>query len=306
MKRIVLLLIMSLSISTFGQESEWMTSLDIAKRLALTQNKMLFVMWEQAASDLQTITFKDANGNTIIVSARGNNSANEVIWEHFVPVKLSETNYEKLFLEIKEKRRLGYISKFNDDSVKIMDTNGNILNAKFNIQDYSNVDLSYLIDKYALNTYYINKELRNYAEVKNFTTTFRLASKYMDYAIFQSSAVENEIIDLALIYLDEAKQLLGDVDEDKRLAFAQKCELQRVYQYTVVNRPRKILRELNRLSKEEIYSINQSMFNFLNYISHRLLKDEEEAELWKSKVSLLDLKKSELIITKNTEKNWKP
>ena len=300
MKKVLCFLILCFGfIEIYAQDFEWMTSLDVAKRMALTQDKMLFVMWEEAALDLQTITIRVADNKYVTVDVDENDNVDQVIWEHFVPVKLSERHYEELYLKIKGKRKLNYINKFNDDSVKIMDANGNILNTKVVEQFYTHIDLYDILDKYALNTFFINSELRNYSQVKNFATTFRLASKYMDYASLQSKIIEKELLGLSLIYLNEAKELLNTVKQEDRMAFAQKCELLRIYQYAVTDKPRRILRELKRLDQEQIYDVNESKFNFLNYLAYSLLEDEEEIAAWKSKVSLVDLKKGEFITNRN-------
>ena len=299
MRGVIFFLMMNLSMSVFSQDLDWMTSLDIAKKMALTQNKMLFVMWEEAVYDLEAMTFQNDAGQYITVNFQEDDNINAIIWEHFVPVRLNETHYEDLYSEIKGKRKLNYINKFNDDSVKIMDANGNILNTSVVEQDYRHVFLFELIEKYSLNTFYLNKDLRNYAEVKNFITTFRLSSKYMDYAILQNKAIEKELIGLSLVYLEEAKQLLNNPEQENRQAFEQKCEMLRIFQYAITGKPRRVLRELKKLSKERIYDINESWYNYLNYVAYSLLEDEENIALWKSKVSLVDLKKAELIISKN-------
>ena len=49
----------------------------------------------------------------------------------------------------------------------------------------------------------------------------------------------------------------------------------------------------------EIDKRNQSLFDFLNYTTFKMLKDESNAALWKEKLSNLNLKKAELIIKNN-------
>ena len=79
----------------------------------------------------------------------------------------------------------------------------------------------------------------------------------------------------------------------------QKCDLFKKEEYLILNKPKKVLRHLKKLDITEIDKINQSLFSFLNYAAFKLLKDEENAALWKSKVSLVDLKKTKLIININ-------
>ena len=64
-----------------------------------------------------TINFTDVtNKGSVTVE---DNDINQVVWEYFIPVIIKESNYEVLFNEIKDKRDLKYIDKFNDNSIKI-------------------------------------------------------------------------------------------------------------------------------------------------------------------------------------------
>ena len=57
MKKAVFLFFLISFTFNFCQSQEWMNSLDVAKRLALVQDKMLFVVWENTEEvyDLEEI-----------------------------------------------------------------------------------------------------------------------------------------------------------------------------------------------------------------------------------------------------------
>ena len=59
-------------------------------------------------------------------------------------------------------------------------------------------------------------------------------------------------------------------------------------------------RELKKMDAENIESSNEALVNFLYYTAYSILKDEKNIELWKTKVSLLNLKKAQMIININT------
>lgn len=299
MKKTLLLILIFFSAFGFSQSNEWMTSLDIAKRLALVQNKMIFAIWEDAASYEYHVLINDKNGKTVIVNLFDSESLNDIIWEYYVPVKLSESIYLDLFNEIKGKRSESYIQKFNDDSIKIMDINGNIINTNL-IDNNKMMNFSSYIAKYAMDTSFLKQELISYSTDKNFTSSYFLVSKYIDYACFSDSNIRSEIIELSNIYLDEANNYMQSSNSSNKIISLQAIQLLRIKQNLVLNKPKKVIRQLKKMRDSEIYRVNQSLFNFLNYTAYELLKDEEKANLWKNKVSLVDLKKANLIININS------
>jgi hypothetical protein len=178
-----------------------------------------------------------------------------------------------------------------------MDFNGNILNITDAIETDQN--LSVLIKKYALNTSFLNLDFRTYIENVNLTSAFNLASKYYDYAIFVTNEIRSEVIELANIYFEEAKILLEQGNLDNKEAIAQRLELYDLKAHLILDNPRKAFRQLKKIDETEIAEINKSFFSFLEYTTFKLLNDDENAALWETKVSQIDLKKAELIININ-------
>ena len=296
MKKDIIFLMLFLSVLNFSQAQEWLTSLEIGKRLALIQNKMIFAVWEDTTFDAYPVLVNDNKGNPIIVDLIDNENLNEIIWKYFVPVIISESNYLDMYNEIKDKRKESYILKFNDDSIKIMDPNGNILNTKSSGDNYELLNVSTLIAKYSLDTSFLQQDLISYSTEDNFTTAFYLASKYIDFAILNDKEIRSEIIELSNIYLSEASHHLESNNIDNKLISTQAIELASIKQQLVLNKPKKVLRQLKKYKNSEIYRVNEALFNFLHYTAFELMKDEKNAALWKNKVSLVDLKKAQLII----------
>jgi len=79
----------------------------------------------------------------------------------------------------------------------------------------------------------------------------------------------------------------------------QKCDLLKIKEYLILDKARKAFRYLKKLNITEIDKINESLFSFLNYTAFKLLKDENNAVLWKNKISLTDLRLSNFIINNN-------
>lgn len=298
MKKTILLFVFVITSFNFCLAQEWFTSLEVAKKLALVQDKMLFVMWEDAFNYDHPVYFNNDKGESIVTDLFVDDRMDRIIWSYFIPVKIHESKYAELSNQIKETRGTKYFNKLIDDSIKIMDVNGNILNINTFYEYIEN--LSLIIKQYALNTSYLKQELVNYSKNKNFATSFWLASKYLDFAIFIEKETRFEIIQLANIYFDEAKNYLTKSDLKNKKIILQKCDLLKIKEYLILNNPKKARRHLRKLNITEIDKINQSLFSFLNYTTFKLLKDEDSAVLWKNKVSLVDLKMAKLIINNNS------
>lgn len=294
MKKIVLIFLFVFSSFSVCQSQEWMTSLDAAKSLAYVQDKLLFVIWEDATYQEYPVLVKNEKGPAVVVDLLENEILIEVIWEHFVPVVISEDNYEELFNEIKGKRNQLYIDKFNDDTLKIMDINGNIVNTTMTYYDY--LDIKMFITKYALNTSFLKEELTNYRTQKEFNTAYRLASKYIDFAILVNNNVRPEIVELSNYYLKDAEEFISNENLE---SFMLKIELQKIYQDLVLGKAKKVLRQLKRVDKSQVDAADESFIAFLYFTSHLLLKDETNASAWRSKVSLVNLKMTNLIVNNN-------
>ena len=58
-------------------------------------------------------------------------------------------------------------------------------------------------------------------------------------------------------------------------------------------------RLLKKIDEEDIAQVNKELYDFLNYTTFKLLKDEDNAALFRPKISELFLKKAELILNIN-------
>lgn len=297
MKKTILIFLIAYNSISISNAQEWFTDLDVAKRLALVQDKMLLVMWQNTLDYPYPVRLVGDKGVSVIVDLNENDEVNRLIWEHFVPVILLESNYETLYNETKNTRNVLYLDKLKDDSIKIMDVNGNILNVKFNSAEVEN--LTQIINRYALNTSFLKHELNNYSRDNNVTTAFNLGSKYLEYAIYVPKPVREEVADLSDIYLNEAQRYLANSDLKNKIGFLQRLEFLDIEKLLILGNPNKARRLLKKIDDADIDIANQTLYNFLNYATNKLLKKENEAALWKDKLSAIDLKKAELIVNIN-------
>jgi len=296
MKKLFLFFSIVLMSISFSAAQEWFTNFDIAKRLALIQDKMLFVVWEESLFYRYPIIYYTDKGDIIVVDLSKDDSFDSIIWEHFIPVLLPESEYDKLIVSAKG-REAKYLTKLNDDSIKIMDANMNILNV--NAPSYYEQNLSALIKTYSLRTTFLKQDLVNYSERKNLTTSFNLGSKYIDFALFVEKEARAEIIELANIYFDEARNYLIKDSLENKVAYSQRIDLLEIKEILILNNARKSKRLLKKMKEKGIDKKNNSLFNFLNYTTFMILKDEKNAALFKDKVSNVNIKKAELILNIN-------
>ena len=285
-------------VSLSSNAQEWMRSLDIAQKLAMVQNKMVLMVWEESTYYDYPVVVQNKRGRYLVIpNLFSDENLSPLIWKNFVPVVVSEDSYQDLYMEIKDKRKQSYIDKFNDDSIKIMDINGNIINVTNFTEELQNI--TKIIELYALNTEFISNELKNYYNEKSFYSSYFLASKYLDLSLYTNEKTRSKIIDLANIYIDEAKRFVEKDKMEGKASLLLRCELLNIQEYLLLKRPKKVLRLLKKLDINEAYKNNEAFLAFLYYTSYKSLEEDDEAGAWISKVSSLNLKKAEKIINLN-------
>ncbi|MCK7590067.1 hypothetical protein M0G43_05750 [Subsaxibacter sp. CAU 1640] len=292
MKKTFLILVFGLMVSV-GQAQEWFTSFDVAKRLALVQDKMLLVVWEGSFEYSIPVSYTAVNGNRTVIDLAVDKTLDPIIFNYFVPVRLQEVNHLDVMKKA-EGRGLSYKSKLEDDSIKIMDVNGNILNVDQSSEMI--LDFSELINRYALNTSFLNAELRNYLDNPNYLSSFLLGEKYIEYAMYAQKDLRLEIIDLGTIYLEESKKMAEANSIDNLDGVLQKIELKEIESLLILNKEGKAKRFLKRIEQQDVETINQRTYNFLNYVISTLDNDNTNADMWKNEISSLDLRKAEMIL----------
>ncbi len=298
MKNALLKLLLVVLMTNTASAQEWMKNLEIAQALAKVQNKMVLMVWEETTSYQYPVIVKDDKGRTIIINNLFEDEAiSPLIWQHFVPVIVSEDRYADLYEKIKDKRNQKYIDKFNDDSIKIMDINGNILNVDYLTEDLQ--DITTIIQRYALKTTFIAQELQDYKQDKNFYSAYFLASKYLDLGMYVNKDVRANIVELSNIYLEEAKRFVAQEDQSEQKGLLQRCDLLELQEELLLKRPKKVIRLLKKLKEEEVVESNKPFIAFLYYTAYMSNDKPEDAEQWKSQISSVNLKKAQLIINLN-------
>lgn len=277
---------------------EWMSNLEIAQKLALVQNKMVLMIWEQETLYDYPVYITINNKPAFVQDLFSNDPLNDLIWDYFVPVVVPEIMYDDFYNKIKNKRSQFYLDKFNDGSLKVLDVNGTIVNVNMNLSDSYN--LSKIIEDYAFNTTFLSQELNNYVNSKTFYSGYFLAEKYLDFSMYHNKAsVRTDLLAVAKIYTKNTAELLLNEPKDKQPELQQRLKLLQLLPHLLKGKSGKVLRALKRMQKNEVYDNNQSYMAFFYYTAYKLKNDDQRAEPYKAKIPARDQLKAQGIVNMN-------
>lgn len=294
-KLVTIVFILNSGFFLFSQE--FMINLNIAQKLALDQNKMILMVWEEETYyDYPVIVVNEENRAVVVSDLFFNTELKKLIWKHFVPVIVPEYKYNDLYKEAEDKRTYAYITKLGDGSLKVLDPNGYIINTSANAFDNYNITL--LIRDYAFNLEYLHQELENYASEKNFLNTYFLASKYYDFSMYCKPKVKDDVINLGHIYRKNAEGLIAKEPEEDQFALRQRLELLEIQTYLLDGKVGKALRLLRR-KEDNVKTNNQSFFALLNYTALIIKGKQKEAERWREQMSSIQVQKANKMININ-------
>ncbi len=297
MKKIICILLLFIYFqSSDSQIREWMSPLKFAQIKARSENKLILMAWKRSLEIPFSAIVKDENGKDIYIKNLFESPLiNEFLWKSFILVEVDDDFYGELMEEIKGKRSQSYVDTFEDDSLKIMDANGNIIGTSGAFTEVLN--LSKFVIKYNLNTSFLKQELINYDTNKEFYSAFYLASKYVDYSILVNNNVRDEILRLSDVYFAEAEQFLAeDKNLDNKKALYQRIKLIRLKQDLIKNKSGKVIRQINKI---DLLEVNEPLKVFLLYTAYRLKNDVENFSVLEKKLSLLNRKLSQSIVDLN-------
>lgn len=297
MKKIICILLLFIYFqSSDSQIREWMSPLKFAQIKARSENKLILMAWKRSLEIPFPAIVKDENGKDIYIKNLFESPIiNEFLWKSFILVEVDDDFYGELMEEIKGKRSQSYVDTFEDDSLKIMDANGNIIGTSGAFTEVLN--LSKFVIKYNLNTSFLKQELINYDTNKEFYSAFYLASKYVDYSILVNNNVRDEILRLSDVYFAEAEQFLAeDKNLDNKKVLYQRIKLIRLKQDLIKNKSGKVIRQINKI---DLLEVNEPLKVFLLYTAYRLKNDVENFSVLENKLSLFNRKLSQSIVDLN-------
>jgi hypothetical protein len=210
-------------------------------------------------------------------------------------VQLLMDNYISLKIDIDSNKSLAL--KYGVKGIPfifIMDGNGKVVYHQMSYK--SKNDVIKLLNKYALNTQFLNQDLINYYNHESFSTAFRLGSKYQDYCLYLNDDLKSDFLNLSHQYFNESEKLLKNSSLNNKEAFKQKLKLFEIQEKLILNRPDKALKMLSKLDESSLDKLNKSFYCALNYIAYKELNSLDEINIWSEKLSKTDLEKAELFL----------
>lgn len=264
-----------ITFSANADSSNWLTSLDQAKKIALGSNKLILVdFWATWCGPCKRMDAESWSKKEV-----------QILMNDYVSVKI----------DIDRNRSLA--QKYGVQGIPyifIMDGNGKVVYQQMSYKRKSEVIK--LLKKYAINTSYLSADMINYYKKQNFITAFRLGIKYQDYSLHLGDSLRNDIIDVSTKYLDEARNYLKETEIKNKTLLKQKLDLFTIQEYLILNRPEKALKKLNKLHDNDLQEGNKKFYAFLKYVAYLQKNDEEMITKTKDEISETDLKKAELFI----------
>jgi len=271
-KSLILLLIVFLSSSTIKADN-WLSSFEDAKKMALATNKLVLVdFWASWCGPCKRMDSESWNQEDV-----------RSLMSNYIPVKIDLDNNKSLAAKYGV-RGIPYIF--------IMDGNGKVIHQQMGYKRKSEV--VDLLNKYALNTSFLTRDLINYHTKENFANTYRLANKYQDYAMFLEPHLRTEFLEVSDTYFKEAEQGLKKSKLKSKQAFKQKIELHDIQKNLLLDRSKKALKQLEKIADEGVVETNKKFYNLLKYIAQKDNDNSDEATALGKELSANDLKKAEI------------
>jgi len=249
--------------SNIVKADNWLYSLEDAKKMAIATNKLILVdFWAFWCGPCKKMDAESWSKDEI-----------KEIMNNYVSVKIDIDIHKDV------------ARKYNVQGIPyifIMDPNGEVV---YHQMSYLNInELKQLLVKYSLNTNYFQKDYLFFQEKENSNSSFRLAQKYQNYAIYLDEEIKNDFLTLSRKYLKKTESFL-DEGENKPIAIRQKIKLIYLQEKLIKGSFKKCSNELrNKYKEEEIDAGNKSLFYFLNYVSCKGIEDDVASEMWLTKL----------------------
>ena len=250
-----------------SQNSSWLTSFEAAQKVAVATDKLIIIdfyaSWCGPCKKMDSEAFSDPEIAEIM--------------DHFVLLRLDFDGQMKMR------------TKYNVNSIPyvfVTDSHGEVLNKQ---SGYNGKErFKNMIEKYALNTEYFQKENIHFLQKRNYVTALRLAQKYMDFSLYVDPAIKRDFLRLSGVYLKHANNLL-DTEQENYKIMSEKIFLMELSADLYSPDLKKVKKHLKNIKETEVDPMNLNLYNFLNYGLALGENQEGELDKWEEKLDASDL-----------------
>ncbi|GAA4318936.1 hypothetical protein GCM10023115_45010 [Pontixanthobacter gangjinensis] len=264
MKKLLLLLFLSTS-NLFA--TNWYTDLETAQKVAIASNKLIIVdFWADWCGPCKKMD-RDVWGEEEV----------KTVLADYVPLRVDFDTQRQLVNQYGV-RGIPY--------VVIMDANGKVLHNNLGYTD-KNQTLR-VLEKYRLNTSFMQLETAYFNRQPSYSTALRLAQKYLDFSLYvEDPGVRKTVLSLAKEYLSETEDLLDSKQSNYNMV-EQKIELLEANVDLYDGNYRKLARFLEKkIDEEDLRKYNWGIYCFLNYCKFKEEDDEENIQKWEDELNQL-------------------
>lgn len=162
--------------------------------------------------------------------------------------------------------------------------------------DTNKLETMRVLEKFKLNTSFLQVESAYYKRKPSYSTALRLAQKYLDYSLYLDKDLRRPILNITEEYLNEAQDLLDEKQSNYKM-ISQKLDLLVTNVNLYQGNYRKVERFLKKkINEEELRKYNWGLYTFLNYCM--AIENGEEAQISKWTEELEKLNNSDLYKTR--------